>query len=134
MRHFTTKRTARLVLALGALLLWATALAEPASAHADRNGRGQDRRVLRRVDPPRVDIEHFVVPHRMRPFEVYAFRPFHRGSVYHHGDRYRYEVYAFPVRTRYGMVYRTYFYRDGVLSTYRGLTYHGSSVEIGIRF
>jgi hypothetical protein len=50
--------------------------------------------------------ESFRVPERIVYADVSHYRPYHARRVYHAAHRHYHEVYAFPVQTHHGLVYR----------------------------
>lgn len=139
MRRNTIARAARFALAVSALSVSAWVLAVPANAHDTRHRHGGHRhhdRHVHRKGPDRHarSVARFVVPTRIRSFEVYAYRPYRRGFAYHRGHRHSHAVYVFPTYTRYGVAYRPHEYCDGRLFRDVRLTYHGRNVGFSVRF
>ena len=139
MKRITTT-LARIVLALGALSMFA-AFALPVNARDNRHRnwnhghRHDDHRARGHDHGPRfIGVDRFVVPRRIRSFELTGFRPYYRGVVFHSGHRHNHRLYAFPVRSRYGFVYRPHAYCDGALFADSQFTYHGRNVGFTIRF
>ena len=142
MKRITTT-LARIVLALGALSMFA-AFALPVNArdnrhrdwnHGHRHHRHDDHRARGHDHGPRfIGVDRFVVPRRIRSFELTGFRPYYRGVVFHSGHRHNHRVYAFPVRSRYGFVYRPHAYCDSRLFEETRFTYHGRHVGFTLRF
>ena len=141
MKHITTT-LARTVLALGALAL-TTGLTTEVNAHdyrhrdrarVHRGSHHAERARWHRHGHRGVGVNLFVVPQRIRSFELFSYRSYYRGAVFHRGHRHHHEVYAFPVRSRHGVDLRPHAYCDGALFADSQFTYHGRHVGFNIRF
>jgi hypothetical protein len=79
-------------------------------------------------------VRHVVVPRRIRAREVRIYRPYYSGRVYYPRHRHAHVVYYFPVRTRYGVVYRPHEYYDGRLFLDGHVAYHGDRFGFTVGF